>query len=53
MRTSSRNSVAVVSIRARHYWRAMPLIGQLHFVAEDVSIRARHYWRAMHAGLVG
>ena len=36
-----------VSIRARHYWRAMPYLPIAHEVPRDVSIRARHYWRAM------
>ena len=36
-----------VSIRARHYWRAMRGIGWRGEVMNLVSIRARHYWRAM------
>ena len=37
----------LVSIRARHYWRAMPLIRRGSWGHPNVSIRARHYWRAM------
>ena len=37
----------VVSIRARHYWRAMRNKKQSIEVRVSVSIRARHYWRAM------
>ena len=38
----------VVSIRARHCWRAMLDMFLLHCAAKVVSIRARHCWRAMH-----
>ena len=37
----------IVSIRARHYWRAMPQPRHFHGLSPVVSIRARHYWRAM------
>ena len=44
----------LVSIRARHYWRAMPAGEIAPAVVERVSIRARHYWRAMQgAGVPG
>ena len=36
-----------VSIRARHYWRAMRGHASWCGSATRVSIRARHYWRAM------
>ena len=42
------NSYIYVSIRARHYWRAMPPLALLKCLQSGVSIRARHYWRAMH-----
>ncbi len=37
----------MVSIRARHCWRAMPPPAWESEGAHDVSIRARHCWRAM------
>ena len=43
--TSARD--AVVSIRARHCWRAMRVEPQRDCCLARVSIRARHCWRAM------
>ena len=40
----------VVSIRARHCWRAMPWITRHPVIGAVVSIRARHCWRAMPVG---
>ena len=37
----------VVSIHARHYWRAMQPIRTGNALCQWVSIHARHYWRAM------
>ena len=37
----------LVSIRARHYWRAMLCCDVARLPSHCVSIRARHYWRAM------
>ena len=42
-----RSGGRVVSIRARHCWRAMPLVLLFDGPHEHVSIRARHCWRAM------
>jgi len=44
----------VVSIRARHRWRAIPYLTALREDVQPVSIRARHRWRAirMHAALL-
>ena len=39
----------IVSIHARHYWRAMPGASGFGVDYEGVSIHARHYWRAMLA----
>ena len=44
--------VVIVSIRARHYWRAMQVAFQAVTQRGEVSIRARHYWRAMHRQLM-
>ena len=38
---------SVVSIRARHHWRAIRRVGQAARPDERVSIRARHHWRAI------
>ena len=39
---------AVVSIHARHYWRARPPPAGAALPGQRVSIHARHYWRARH-----
>jgi len=49
--------VGMVSIRARHRWRAIPHLLHKHPPISDVSIRARHRWRAIqfwvrHAAVV-
>ncbi len=41
------DSTAMVSIRARHCWRAMHCRCGRHHEHRPVSIRARHCWRAM------
>ncbi len=40
-------SLGIVSIRARHCWRAMPAATEFGNKISTVSIRARHCWRAM------
>ena len=39
-------ALVVVSIHARHYWRARHGKGPHGGTPEAVSIHARHYWRA-------
>ena len=41
------NSGRMVSIRARHCWRAIPAIARHWTNGKSVSIRARHCWRAI------
>ncbi len=41
-----------VSIHARHFWRAMPLVTIPPDVGRDVSIHARHFWRAMRQRMI-
>ncbi len=43
------SALPTVSIRARHCWRAMPVLILYWFGFLTVSIRARHCWRAMLA----
>ena len=39
--------LCVVSIRARHHWRAIPDAAHVQAQPGRVSIRARHHWRAI------
>ena len=43
------DALAIVSIRARHCWRAIPLPALQSRHDVSVSIRARHCWRAIPA----
>ena len=45
-RCRTRHCHQVVSIHARHYWRASLAWGRASAIRPDVSIHARHYWRA-------
>jgi len=42
------DGAGVVSIRARHRWRAIPALQPMPLRVTAVSIRARHRWRAIH-----